>query len=1042
MSLQTVSSPRPQGASEVDYNPWTIHEKSYQAGINPHHFSLFALGNGYLGLRGSHEDRMLPTTQHESSGKQDDDGQVGTYLNGFYESAVIQYGEIAYGYASESQTMLNVANPLPIQLKVNGRQLDLDQAMADGTISAYSRELQLREGLLVRNMIWEAFPGVRIQLTSQRMVSLTNKAIAAMQYQILALDESVNVEVTSILDGNTHNRQSGNDPRVGSGLRGQAMHTAHTLANPHHSILHLTQATIRSGLELGCSISHEMKTQDHGQLVFIKPTAITAPCEDEPGRVKLVYQTTVAQGQAIDLTKYIAFTDSRDFEPQELLEKADALSSEACALGFAKLVHQQRDYLDRYWKHSQIKLDGDPALQQGLNFNLFHLLQSAGRDGKTNISAKGLSGEGYEGHYFWDTEMYMLPYFLHTSPEISKALLTYRYTILPQARSRAREMGHTRGALYAWRTINGNECSAYYPAGTAQYHINADVAFAVSRYVESTGDNQFLLDMGAEILFETAELWLDLGFYNPEKSGQFCINSVTGPDEYNVLVNNNYYTNIMAQANLRKAAAAARYLKQKHPDRYLELKQALNMDLDDLTGQWQQASDRMYLPSDKAKDILLQDDAFLDRIPWDFQNVPRSQYPLLLHFHPLVIYRHRVIKQPDLVLAQLLHGDSFTFKDKKRAFDYYESCTTHDSSLSTSIHAVMACELGYSNKAFRYFMTTARLDLEDQHHNTQDGLHLANMAGTWMVMVNGYAGVRVIDGYLSFKPQIDQHWDAYSFRFAHAGCLLNVTVNKDMVVYTLLEGTSIAFNHHASPIVLSEQNPRIEMPLVPVVDRSQDSIQAVIFDLDGVLLSTDEQHYQEWKKMADEEGIYFDRTINKRLRGVSRLESLEIILEKAQIAYDEQEKIALAERKNAYYQELIQQIKPQSVLPGVVDFLTALKKKGILLATASSSKNAPTLLKLTGLDRFFDAMADGNDITRSKPDPEVFLLASERLNLAPNVCLVVEDAVAGIEAAKSGGFRSLAVGDAAEQSLICNPEARALDLNHVQVEDLDDIYYC
>jgi len=197
--------------------------------------------------------------------------------------------------------------------------------------------------------------------------------------------------------------------------------------------------------------------------------------------------------------------------------------------------------------------------------------------------------------------------------------------------SRAREMGHTRGALYAWRTINGNECSAYYPAGTAQYHINADVAFAVSRYVESTGDNQFLLDMGAEILFETAELWLDLGFYNPEKSGQFCINSVTGPDEYNVLVNNNYYTNIMAQANLRKAAAAARYLKQKHPDRYLELKQALNMDLDDLTGQWQQASDRMYLPSDKAKDILLQDDAFLDRIPWDFQNVPRSQYPLLLH---------------------------------------------------------------------------------------------------------------------------------------------------------------------------------------------------------------------------------------------------------------------------------------------------------------------------------------------------------------------------------------------------------------------------
>lgn len=1017
------------------FHPWKISEPELlpdRISDNAHYASLFALGNGYLGIRGSHDDALPSEFEPEGTAN-----QTGTFINGFYESDDIQYGEIAYGYARESQTLLNIADPLPVSLAADGIPFSFYRALRNGEISEYRRELSMSDSMLERSFVWRYSTGKRLLISSKRFVSQQQKELAVSIYRIFALDADVEIDLSSYIDGMVSNQHSGDDPRIGSGLKGRSLINDYPGADLNKLMISLQQHTSRSGMRLGCAVSHKLLIDD----TKLDHTKILADANafDDPDRPTITLKLSCEKKRALTLEKYIAYADTRCVDDEQLEQYIMNRAQSAADKGFKILYEEQKEFMEDFWYHSQVRLSGDLSLQQGLHFNISQLLQSAGRDGYTSVSAKGVSGEGYEGHYFWDTEMYIMPFFLHTLPWISRALLEYRYRILPQARQRAREMGHKTGALFAWRTINGHECSAYYPAGTAQYHINADIAYAVIRYLDSTNDDDFLWEMGAEILFETAELWQNLGFYNPQHDNLFCIQGVTGPDEYNVLVDNNYYTNLMAKANLSAAAAAAWRMKKEKPDKYAELASKLQLDLDERSSLWQQAADNMYFPYDDKKSICLQDEDFLGRLPWDFENTEADKYPLLLHYHPLVIYRHRVCKQADMVLAQMMHSSHFSLEDKKRAYNYYEACTTHDSSLSASIHAVMACELGYVHKAYRYFMETARLDLENRHHNTVDGLHLANMAGTWMVMVNGYAGLRVEQGKLAFAPQISEHWDSYQFRLVHQGCLINVAVNSRQAIYTLLEGDGLAFEHFGRSYRLDKQNREMQLNLKKISACPHGPLKAIIFDVDGVLLSTDEHHYLAWKQLADEEGIYFDRTINGRLRGVSRMQSLDIILEKADRTYSEEERLQLAERKNNNYKQLIGKITPNDVLPGVTKCLDKFKELGLRLATGSSSKNAPELLSRTGLASYFEATADGNEISRSKPDPEVFLLAAQKLDLDASSCLVVEDAISGVEAAKAGGFRSLAVGDAARNSLLCDPDALAHNMKFLEPEDVLDI---
>jgi alpha,alpha-trehalose phosphorylase len=451
-------------------------------------------------------------------------------------------------------------------------------------------------------------------------------------------------------------------------------------------------------------------------------------------------------------------------------------------------------------------------IQQAIRFNLFHILQASARAEETGVPAKGLTGQAYEGHYFWDTEIYLLPFLIYTSPLTAKNLLVFRYKMLPQARARARELGH-RGAMYPWRTISGEEASAYYAAGTAQYHINADIMYALRKYVQATGDEMFLRKYGAEMLVETARLWADLGFYSDTKHGRFCINGVTGPDEYNAVVNNNGYTNLMARENLRYAAEVVESLRAAEPETYNALVEKTALEPSEAKT-WIQAAESMYVPSDESRKIVLQDDNFLDREPWDFRATPRDRYPLLLFYHPLNIYRTQVIKQADVILAMFLLGDAFSLEAKKSNFDFYDPLTTGDSSLSSCVEAIVAAQIGDMDKAIRYGMAALLMDLADVGGNVKDGCHIASMGGTWMMLTYGFGGMRDDEGTLSFWPRRAPEENAIlRFPVTYRGQLLDVEIGLDKVEYTLRGGERLVIRHEEQEIELTREHPQAFRPV-------------------------------------------------------------------------------------------------------------------------------------------------------------------------------------------------------------------------------------
>jgi len=711
---------------------WEIIEDSFNLEKNFHSETIFTVGNGFIGIRGTFEEGL------DNEAKL---GAEGTFLNGVYEEGTIKYGEIAYGFPEKSQTMINAANGKKIMLYLE----DEIFSMQTGTVLNYKRSINMREGILRRSLIWQSPKGKQIQLETERFVCLQRKNLAAVKYKVTPVNFDGRIIIVSEIDGDIKESLDEKDPRIGSGLEEGALYTIDTMAEADTAAL--LQRTRKTEITVACVTKGIMRTQcPVGTDKFISQD-----------RVGFVYNVAGQKGKAINYIKYLVYEASSGGR-NSIMDHANKVLDSALKLGYDGLAKEQHEFLNNYWYRSDIEIKGDIALQQAIRFNLFHLLQSVGRDGKTNICAKGLTGEGYEGHYFWDTEMYVIPSFLYNNPDISRKLLEYRYSTLDKARARAREMSHQKGALFPWRTINGEECSGYFPAGTAQYHINADIAYAIKKYMEVTQDDSFLISCGAEILFETARLWADIGFFNTGKGGKFCINCVTGPDEYTAIVNNNFYTNIMAKENLEFAYNTAVWMKREHRMEYERLTDEICLEPEEIS-LWKSAADNMYLPYSEKHGIHMQDDTFLDKELWDFENVPKENYPLLLHYHPLVIYRHQVCKQADVVLALFLLGHKFSLEEKRRDYDYYEKVTTHDSSLSACIFSIVANDIGYHEEAYDYFIKTARMDLDDYQGNTHHGVHTANMAGSWMCIVNGFAGMRVHDDVLSFQPYIHPGWE-------------------------------------------------------------------------------------------------------------------------------------------------------------------------------------------------------------------------------------------------------------------------------------------
>jgi trehalose/maltose hydrolase-like predicted phosphorylase len=754
-----------------DSENWQIIESEFRLADAQLYETLFALGNGYLGMRGTFEEGL---------GR----GSVeGTYVNGFYESAPIIYGEKFIGYAENKQTILNLANAKALRLSLNGEDFNL----LSGRLLSYQRSLDLRQGVLRRSLHWESPQGKQLLLEVERLVLHTRRHMALIRFRFTPLNFEGPITLTSLIEGAIRQSEHAeDDPRLGTQFKGEVLHLEEKAFMGEASLMQ--HRTVTTQFSVACGICDRLDS----------------PCERqtyiEGQSIGFVYRLAGLQGVPVTLEKYCAYFTSLETARDHLMAAVTEELEQAVGAGFEALCAEQSRYLQDFWDAADIQIEGDDLLQRGIRFNLFHLLQGTGQDGRTNIAAKGLTGLGYEGHYFWDTEVYILPFFLYTHPEIARKLLEYRYTILDKARERARQMSHPRGALYSWRSINGEECSANFPTGTAQYHINADIAFAIWRYYDAIHDLDFMKKCGAEILCETARLWADVGAYIPERGNCFCINGVTGPDEYQILVNNNAYTNLMARQNLIFACEAVDLLKREDPSAYQALASRIGLQENELET-WRKAAERMYVPYDSDLGIIPQDDTFLGKPAWDFAGTPKENYPLLLHYHPLVVMRYQVCKQADALLAEFLLHNQFDKAQKQRDYAYYEPLTTHDSSLSGAIFGILAAELGDVKKAYHYFAETATLDLENKHGNTQAGIHAANMAGTWQGIVFGFAGMRASDG-LSFNPCIPPKWRTYAFKVRYQGRQIEVQVTKEGARFKLLSGEALEIRVDGKPIRL------------------------------------------------------------------------------------------------------------------------------------------------------------------------------------------------------------------------------------------------
>lgn len=660
-------------------------------------------------------------------------GSPRVFLNGVFEETPIEYHEAAHGYARTSDTRIAVADATRLEIT------------ADGVLAAVEAlELDLSRGMLIETRRAGGF-SARVET----LVSTTRDGVVAVRATLTAGAASsvrVNHSVAPPPDGTRADRPV-YDPRV----------PPPPARNPWI----------------------EERMDAFGRVDRLASSRFAVAAVARP----LDLEVALAAGETRVVDGFAVYSVDRGGDPRPAAIRALDAAADA---GFDTLVTEQAAWFAEHWRGAQVSLPDQPRAEQALRHGLFQLAQAVGRDGRTSLAAKGQSGEGYEGHVFWDAEIYALPMFVHTAPEIARAMLAWRIARLPQARANARVMGHPAGALYPWRTIAGAECSAFFPAGAAQYHLNADIAWALQLYVDATGDRSILEDGGAEMLAETARIWLQIGFHDPVSG--FNINRVTGPDEYSALVDNNLYTNLMAAAHLRFAAEAGGVRA-------------------DEAAAMRAAAQAIYVAHDTERDVPAQDDGFFALAPWPFISTPASDYPLLLHHHPLTIYRHCVSKQADAVLAAALLPDAFDPGTKRRMLDVYESVTVHDSTLSASAFAILAAQVGETARAAAYWRTTVLTDLCDLFGNSGHGLHMAALAGGWNALAFGFAGLHTADGALAFAPRFDPAIGRYSLTIAFRERRVRVRVSVDAAIYQLLDGEAVGITHHGEAMMLRPDEP-------------------------------------------------------------------------------------------------------------------------------------------------------------------------------------------------------------------------------------------
>jgi beta-phosphoglucomutase len=946
--------------TENAFNPTQLHHKE----------TVFTLSNGYMGTRGTFEEGFSGSCP-------------ATLINGVYDAAPVVFTELAN--CPDWLSLIVRFGMVEADGAIAWSQFRLDQ----GEIVHYQRWLDLQTGVLSRQVRWKSPAGYSLTLKFDRFVSLADQHVAALRCQIESIDFGGIVEIQAGLNGYPDNQ----------GL----LHWSAVDQSSHGKLLWLHLQSRRSKIDLGLAarLAIESNSQPKYQSVSL------------PGDTALIGTLTLDAGTSITVEKVVTL-----FTTNEVSHPAQVATQKLATLpDYATLLAAHKAAWETAWQTSDVIIEGDSTAQLAVRYNLFQLLAAAPRHSdRVSIPAKALSGFAYKGHVFWDTEIFMVPFFTFTQPRLARNLLTYRYHTLTGARHKAQTAG-CEGAMYVWESADtGNEVTPRWVphahtdelvriwCGDLELHISTDVAYAAWQYWQATGDDDWMSRYGAEIILDTAVFWGSRAEWNPSgalsngETGRYELRDVIGPDEYHERVNNNAFTNRMVQWHLQTALKVWNWLSHHHPQKAADLKQSLNLaPLRFL--HWQEVICKLWVPQNPMTGLIEQFEGF-----FELEDIDLPSYEPRLQSMQVILgiegANHRqVLKQADvLMLLYLLRRTAFVedFDDRsanlplstsmdiwekqvlQTNWDYYNPRTDHTygSSLSPAVHATLACELGNIADAYEHFMRSALVDLADVRNNAAEGVHAASAGGVWQALIFGFAGIQLGHDRPKAVPKLPSHWTRLKFQLRWQG----------------------------QPYEFDLRSPSI----APGLPANAPDLRAVIFDLDGVITDTSEFHYLAWQRLADEEHLTFDRAFNENLRGVSRQDSLRQMLNGREVTAEHFQ--AMMDRKNSYYLELIRTITPQNLLPGVAELLMELRNTGIKIALGSSSKNAPEVLQRLGIATMMDAIADGNSVTQSKPAPDVFLYAAAQLGIDPQHCLVIEDAASGIEAAIRAGMRSVGLG--------------------------------
>jgi beta-phosphoglucomutase len=914
----------------IEATGWNVFETKFDPAQLHHKETVFTTSNGYLGTRGTFEEgypRDSPAT----------------LIHGVYDNVAITHTEL-----------VNCPNWLPLLVTVGGERFSMDS----GEILNYERRLDLRLGVVSRDVRWRSPKGHTVDLHFERFASLADQHVLAMRCQITSIDFEGDVAIEIGFDTEVDNQ----------GVK----HWKSLNQGGVEQIIWLYRQTRHSEIKLGMATKLIVEDADATPPVYAENTdttpTLTTTCHCVPGKT-------------VTVEKIVTVFTSRERD----IPIAAALERLADEPSYTTLLAAHIAAWEQVWQDSDIVIEGDRQAQLSVRYNLFQLLSVAPRhDDHVSIPPKTLSGFPYSGHIFWDTEIFILPFLTLTQPALARNLLTYRYHTLPGARRKAQEAGY-QGAMFAWESADtGDEVTPRWVpdakregeliriwCGDLEVHITADVAYAVWHYWQHTDDDEWMRDYGAEIILDTAIFWQSRVHWHKERQ-RYEILDVIGPDENHERVNNNAFTNIMVQWHLQSAIALWDWLKQAYPQTAAQLAEKINLTTEKLH-LWAEIQERLYVNQDLATGLIEQFDGFFQLEDINFSDYEPRTKSLQGLLGVEATNQKQILKQPDVLMLLYLLREYFDHQTLVSNWEYYNPRTDHTygSSLGPAIHAILACDLNQPEAAYTHFLRSALVDLEDVRLNASEGIHGASAGGVWQAVVFGFGGIRMTQFGPVACPNLPANWTRLKFR-------------------------------------LKWHNEWHEFDLRPENTVSQPQIQGVIFDLDGVLTDTSELHYLAWQRVADEIGIPFNREANDKIRGLPRRETLLQIL--GDYPVTEAEIQAIMERKNRYFLELIQNITSADLLPGVRDLLQELQASGMKIALGSSSKNAQTVIERLGIANQLDVVADGYSVLQAKPAPNLFLYAAKQLGLAPSECAVIEDAAAGIEAAISAGMLAIGLG--------------------------------